>query len=55
MKEATIQLFNHHYQKPELTDHGSVVTKTRATKVGWCWDGSPDNSDDTKPCDDIAE
>ena len=39
------------YHKPEITDQGSVVTKTRATQCGECWDGSPDNNDDTRSCE----
>ena len=35
------------YQKPEITDQGSVIAKTRATQCGQQWDGSPDNDDDT--------
>lgn len=43
------------YQKPALIDQGSVVTKTMATQCGGCWDGSPDNNDDTTHCDDTIQ
>lgn len=39
------------YEKPKITDQGSVVDKTRATQFGQCWDGSPNAADDTKFCD----
>jgi hypothetical protein len=41
------------YQKPEVTDQGSVVNKTRATSCGYCWDGNPTSGNDNqKPCSD---
>lgn len=39
------------YQKPVMTDQGPVVTRTRATANGDCWDGNPnDGKDNQKPC-----
>lgn len=39
------------YQKPVMTDQGPVVTRTRATMNGDCWDGNPnDGKDNQKPC-----
>jgi hypothetical protein len=40
------------YEKPIMTDQGHVVTKTRATSRGSCWDGNPTSGNDNqKPCD----
>ena len=43
------------YQKPEITDQGPVVAKTKATKCGGLWDGSPIRDDDTYHPDAIGE
>jgi len=44
------------YQKPEVTDQGSVVNQTRATSKGYCWDGNPTSGNDNqKPCDSDTE
>lgn len=40
------------YEKPVLTDQGSVVTKTRANCSGNCWDGSPSTSCHWRLCPD---
>ena len=41
------------YQKPEMTDQGSVVKRTRATGIGFCWDGNPTSGNDNqRPCSD---
>lgn len=42
--------YKQQYQKPQLTDQGSVVATTRATQCGECWDGSPNQNDDTRSC-----
>lgn len=42
------------YQAPVLVDQGSLVARTKATKKGQCWDGSPNTSDDTRDCSDDA-
>lgn len=40
------------YEKPALIDQGHVVSLTRATSTGVCWDGNPnDGKDNQKPCD----
>ena len=41
------------YQKPVLIEQGPVVTKTRATQCGECWDGSPNTNDDTRHCSPV--
>ncbi len=40
--------FKKQYLKPELTDQGSVVTKTMATANGECWDGNPTSGNDNQ-------
>lgn len=45
-----MQKIKRQYEKPEITDQGSVVDKTRARQVGQCWDGSPNSDDDQMYC-----
>ena len=42
--------FKSQYEKPQLTNQGSIVNETRATSCGQCWDGSPNTNDDTRHC-----
>lgn len=40
------------YEKPVMIDQGRIVTETRATSKGFCWDGNPSSGNDNqKPCD----
>ena len=42
--------FKSQYEKPQLTDQGSIVNETRAKQCGECWDGNANTNDDLRHC-----